>query len=1050
MKKRITLAMMALLPVFCLGQETYVKVKQVAPHAPDIAALGKFGDIPVGNFTGTASISIPIYTLKIKDFALPISVAYHTGGIKVEEQASNIGLGWALSAGGTISISQNGLPDFGPNGFCSVLGDVQKQLPATVGDFIFDTNYADGGNRYAFAKNVAEGMADSQPDFYSYNFGGYSGKFYFDQYRQVHTIPFSNLKFDYAINTGYFTITDEKGVKYFFEKTASSAMPNNCGADILSRSLQLSKIVLTDNNVIDFNYDYIEYDTKIQPYRVREIPLPGNATRHFTECNNSMVTTNHIKEARLSSIVSSTGVRVLFNYGSIDREDQPGTKSLTGIQINSVSGPVDSFTFMQSYWRSNQYNAAVPKAEDSRLRLDQVVHQDGAWKFEYENGIALPNRLSFAQDHWGYYNGKSTNASLLPAEPQYGFMDGADREVGAAFTPMAILKKVTYPTGGSTAFEYEPNRYAFSGQVENIVDREYNLYSIADGTASKEFTVTSMPADLPGVYVRYDAGPEMDQPCNITLTGPNGYLRIFGSPGNGAQLPNLAPGTYTMNISTTGSYPGGYLSISFKEKLVQVVDQDKLVGGLRVKRMVDFDGQSNKITRFLYTDPQSGKSSGNINFKPVYTRKHSRSFLNAEWMRYDIEDYWRQTASSVYPMGSVQGGAVGYTTVQVLHGDNGENGKTEYSYSFFGDRGGSESQPEVPIVSYDWASGRLLGEKIYKVNTAGTSELVRETSNFYSIRDDSEYWNYHFTAQSKPSDNYYKGWGLSIIYKKPEYSNGLIKFPAEFSWNDFKYVSEWQHLDSTLVKEYSAPGKFLRTKKDYQSSPANLLVTKENLTNSKKEKNTTEIRYAQNMTGLSGDAEAARTTLINKHNWSAVLEKNRYKNDVFLDRERVNYRNWDSAITEPMNVESQSAGQNPEERIRFYGYDAQGNLLSQSMVNGAKSCFIWSYGGQYAIAKIDNVDYATVQGVLTAAGLSNFSAQENPSDAAIDAFLLPLKSLPGIMLSTYRYRPLVGLSSQTDPKGMTTSYDYDQYGRLRFIKDQDGNIVKANDYHYKP
>lgn len=53
-------------------------------------------------------------------------------------------------------------------------------------------------------------------------------------------------------------------------------------------------------------------------------------------------------------------------------------------------------------------------------------------------------------------------------------------------------------------------------------------------------------------------------------------------------------------------------------------------------------------------------------------------------------------------------------------------------------------------------------------------------------------------------------------------------------------------------------------------------------------------------------------------------------------------------------------------------------------------------------------------------------------------------------MTTYTYKPLVGLNSQTDAKGMITYYEYDGFQRLKHIKDQEGNIIKSYDYHYKP
>ncbi|MEE1946439.1 DUF5977 domain-containing protein, partial [Pedobacter sp. KR3-3] len=50
-------------------------------------------------------------------------------------------------------------------------------------------------------------------------------------------------------------------------------------------------------------------------------------------------------------------------------------------------------------------------------------------------------------------------------------------------------------------------------------------------------------------------------------------------------------------------------------------------------------------------------------------------------------------------------------------------------------------------------------------------------------------------------------------------------------------------------------------------------------------------------------------------------------------------------------------------------------------------------------------------------------------------------------LGTYVYKSGVGISASTDAKGLTTYSEFDEFNRLKNIKDQDGNIVKSYEYN---
>lgn len=139
-----------------------------------------------------------------------------------------------------------------------------------------------------------------------------------------------------------------------------------------------------------------------------------------------------------------------------------------------------------------------------------------------------------------------------------------------------------------------------------------------------------------------------------------------------------------------------------------------------------------------------------------------------------------------------------------------------------------------------------------------------------------------------------------------------------------------------------------------------------------------------------------------------------------------------------------------EGRIRHNIYNQNGQVLEEQNENGPKVCYLWGYNSQYPVAKVVNSSYAAVNAVVTQSQIDAATSIAD-NDQAVRSLLNTIRSsITDAQIWTYTYSPLIGMTSETDAKGMTTYYEYDAFQRLKCIKDQTGNIINSYDYHYKP
>lgn len=80
-------------------------------YTPNTYAFARYGDLPVDYSTGLPQINLPLTSISDRDIKVDVSLSYYASGIKVDQEASWVGLGWSLNAGGMITCQLRGAPD---------------------------------------------------------------------------------------------------------------------------------------------------------------------------------------------------------------------------------------------------------------------------------------------------------------------------------------------------------------------------------------------------------------------------------------------------------------------------------------------------------------------------------------------------------------------------------------------------------------------------------------------------------------------------------------------------------------------------------------------------------------------------------------------------------------------------------------------------------------------------------------------------------------------------------------------------------------------------
>ena len=714
---------------------------RIVPVSPNAASLGTFGMIPTDNYVGQANLTIPIYEIDLDGKKFPIALSYHTDGTRVAQEATWIGLGWTLQAGGCVVRQVQGTDDFAARG-CYNLTDAP---------WLTNPRFEVTDQNLEKYMGYFKGDYDAEPDMFYFNAGGHSGSMYFDvlkNNRQLNAVPTIQtqekvVKMVYNTSNKTWTMTDLEGYVYSFSTkeityyflntidffqtdiTRSHIFPYYNEPQIVT-AWMLDSVTSPNGGKITFSYKKESIFTPISTTedvislsKIVNGQLSSQSPQYFTNKFNYNYSYSKIEQWTLSAITFEGGK---VEFGTTDREDiesaETGKKvqKLSSIKVSDTAGNLIKTTMLEyKYLLSGM--AATTNGYDDRLLLSKVYDVAGSKKnnvytMDYNMG-KLPPKRSLSVDAWGFYNGASPmtaslkispsiywSESIKPSSKTSLFKEGMDRSFNEALCKIGTLRTITYPTGGTTTFEYEGHRFETLPMMPPL--REGTLNLVDNG----------MPPVAPGAPVLMyigepfevdDANPKIiirrrhDEPhpsehlaSSLTYTTQlekkegNGYRTLFSSPDYDVMEPwpddtekQLDRGTYRVTLAVQNvrlEYPIN-ISVEIVGKTNAPLDKDYLGAGLRIKSITNTDGNGNQSWRkFEYQDAK-------LMVKPVFNAPVYVEQMQS-WAGNWMNAYYELIQSAPYiPLTNLsRGNLVGYTAVSESYGDMDTQGYTTYRY----------------------------------------------------------------------------------------------------------------------------------------------------------------------------------------------------------------------------------------------------------------------------------------------------------------------------------------------------------------------------------
>lgn len=1041
----------------CIAQQDLINkmMPKPVPASPNAASLGKFGDYQVSHFTGLPSISIPIFEAKSGELSVPITLSYHASGNRPTDVASWVGLGWSLSTGGQVTRTVNGKRDE-DHYFTHPL----NAAPSSCSSFYW-LQYA------------STGVFDTEPDVFSYSYPGGGGKFIFvnagTYVNNNSTAPIGPAYlFPYApiainrVNDQKFEITDEKGVLYRFGTNAGGTTSleqtnafngGNPTVQAVTTWNLLDVVAPNSNDAITFTYQSV-----------------GTATRHDVAhtwlvtdlCDAlggvSCPTATHISAQppqNTDSNVNQQGVNeIFFENGKLQfvlstsfRSDQAQLKYLDKINVFELSNGSYNLKKIIDFTYSYFLDAA---GLNVALKLDGIQFQDnlGAtvqnYAFTYFSNAfswntTQPNYLS-ARDYWRFYNGATANTDLVKQQtvvyqatvastPTNITIGGAtNRSVNTAYSKEGVLRRIDFPTGGYTEFDFENHKYL----------NDQSVVTNCGGLRVTKITSSESASGIPVIKTYRYGNSESGVGTALFSSNQLNYFaeQLIASNCDGVNPPDVMYRIRTYHASSFDvdeSSPVVYPSVTEYYGDPAGTTNGKVVyqfdNGLIPADVDQTVAPSSKVFRNTFAWKR-----GKLTKKSVYDRLNNKL----------------SESTTSYTTFKEQGVLVGIGAYTYRSG----NGVGCSGILCVNEMGEQVRQDIYHSASYTQSTGVLLPTTISQVDFENGTVSNYVSSTTTSVFHADKLQVLESTATRSNSNN-------------DQVTVNLYPFQLAASVN----------ASSTGAAE----GIYMLNNKNILTAPCesytylqgpggtNQRVISSQLTTYRQNANNTNHVVADQIFLFESAEPLIKTSFtpmtINGTN-SGVNKDSRYK-------ARLTFTNYDA------NSNILQVSKTNDAPISFqYGYN---NFLPVAEIKNAQSSpglveFLhegFEYGaitgvvnnaaaaqsgnryknGDYTISfTVPNSRSYVIEYFYYSSSTWNFirKAYTGPTMALTEGSRIDNIRIRPVdsAMSTYTYNPLDGMTSVTDPNNVTTFYEYDTFGRMQIVKDHNKHALSTYNYHY--